>query len=482
MLRSLGLLFLYTSFLGLSVNAPFIATLGYLWVDTFQPQNVAYIVLNQIPVALLMALAALGTYLLLDRRSPPRLNIGTILQVALAVWVTVTLLWAEVPDAAWSKWDWAVKTLLFAAFVPYVIRSRVQIEAFVQTYVFSLAGNIVPFGLKTLISGGGYGSNLGLQQGNSGLSEGGLLSTACLMIVPLAVYLTEHGQLVPRTKLMSLAYWGVAALAIVTAVGTYERSALIGLVVLVTYMWTRSRHKIGFTLIAGLVICLVIYATSTAWTSRISTIGDFQNESSAHGRILVWEWTLGYAFTHPFGGGFAAYLINQIEIPASGTGRTASIESARAFHSIYFEVLGEQGYPGLIMFVTVAAVTFVKLRRLAKRARGVPELEWVAGLSNALQSGLAVFMTSGAFVGIAFQPMFWYFISVSISLGAYMARVERDQGHVAIGKPGIATVRSGAPHSPAPTGSWRNRAAGPTVEISPGRGERNDQIDDRRPL
>src|ERR1700733_13396780 len=106
MLRSLWLLFLYTRFLGLSVNAPFIATLGYLWVDTFQPQNVAYIVLNQIPVALLMALAALGTYLLFDRRSPPRLNIGTILQVALAVWVTVTLLWAEVPDAAWAKWDW----------------------------------------------------------------------------------------------------------------------------------------------------------------------------------------------------------------------------------------------------------------------------------------------------------------------------------------------------------------------------------------
>ena len=62
--------------------------------------------------------------------------------------MTVTLLWAEVPNSAWANRVWAVKTLLFAAFVPYVIRSRVQIEAFVQTYVFSLAGNIVPFGLN----------------------------------------------------------------------------------------------------------------------------------------------------------------------------------------------------------------------------------------------------------------------------------------------------------------------------------------------
>ena len=71
MLRSLWLLFVYTSFLGLSVNAPFVATLGYVWVDTFQPQNVAYIILNQFPVALIMGSVAFGGYLLLDRRSPP---------------------------------------------------------------------------------------------------------------------------------------------------------------------------------------------------------------------------------------------------------------------------------------------------------------------------------------------------------------------------------------------------------------------------
>ncbi len=51
MLRSLWLLFVYVSFLGLSVTAPFVATLGYVWVDTFQPQNVAYIMLNQLPLS-----------------------------------------------------------------------------------------------------------------------------------------------------------------------------------------------------------------------------------------------------------------------------------------------------------------------------------------------------------------------------------------------------------------------------------------------
>ena len=236
MLRSLWLLFLYVSFLGISTNAPFVATLGYVWVDTFRPQDVAYIVLNQIPVALVMGAAALGLYLLLDRRSPPRLSLETGLQIALVIWVNVTMLWAQVPAAALEKWDWAFKTLAFAAFVPLVIRSRVQIEAFAQTYVFSLAANFVPFGLKTLISGGGYGTNLGLAQGNTGLAEGGLLSTVCLMAVPLAVYLSRHSQLIPRTIVVSVAYWFMAGLAIVTAIGTYERSALVGIIILAIYM------------------------------------------------------------------------------------------------------------------------------------------------------------------------------------------------------------------------------------------------------
>jgi O-antigen ligase len=281
----------------------------------------------------------------------------------------------------------------------------------------------VPFGLKTVISGGGYGSNLGLQEGNSGLSEGGLLSTASLMVVPLALYLAKHGQLVPRLKLTALAYWGIAALAIVTAIGTYERSALLGLLVLGFSMWMRTKHRISFGVVIGLVAALVLYTTSSAWNARISTIGSYQSEGSAMVRILVWKWTLGYAATHPLGGGFMSYLIDHIEV-LPGNGDPAYIQFGRAFHSVYFELLGEQGYPGLVMFVTLAAVTFFRLGRSAKRARDQPELQWVAALSNALQGGLAVFLTSGAFVGIAFQPMFWYFIALGVSLNAYMWRAD----------------------------------------------------------
>jgi probable O-glycosylation ligase (exosortase A-associated) len=431
-------------------------------VDTFQPQLVAYIVLNQLPVAMIMGIVALGSYLLVDRRSPPPLTLQTMLHVGMAVWITCTMMWAQVPDPAWDKWNWVFKTLAFSAFLPYVIRSRVQIEAFAQTYVFSLAANFLPYGMKVLISGGGYGTNLGLQAGNTGLSEGGLLSTSCLMAVPLAIFLASHSQLIPKLKVLPLGYWAIAGLAVVTAIGTYERSALVGLVILALYMWVRTEHKFGFGLLLAIGACVMIYTTSGAWSSRVSTIGEYQEDSSAMVRILVWKWTLGFVATHPFGGGFATYIINHVDVPGGGAdpGHT---EFGRAFHSVYFEVLGEHGFPGIAIFLSLAGTMFFKLRRIAKRARAYPELQWVVGLSDALQSGLAVFMSCGAFVGIAFQPMFWYFISMGVSLSAYMWRIEHQPAVAAVGWRAVTANASGTRALPANLPSWRDKVARPAA-------------------
>lgn len=453
MLRSTFLTLVYLSFLVLGMAAPFVFTLGYAWVDTFRPQAIAYIILNQIPVALIMGGLALVGYFAMDRRSPPHPTVATALTVMMGCWVTATMIWAERPDLGWLKWDWAFKTVMFSAFVPLVIRSRVQIEAFAQTYVFSLAANFVPFGLKVLISGGGYGRNLGLESGNANLAEGGLLSTVCLMAIPLALYLGRHTLLLPRSRLVALGYISLAGLALVTALGTFERSALVGMVALGFYMFMRSRNKLLFGLILVVVGVGVLFATSSSWNARIDTVAHPLEEDSALTRILIWKWTLDYAVAHPFGGGFMAYLVSRIAYP------NGLVVFGRAFHSIYFEVLGEEGWVGLALFLGVAGWTFISLRRLARHTRKIPHLAWCADMSDALQSGLAVFLTAGAFVGIAYQPAFWYFIAMSVSLREYVRRVEQPQ-KVAEGWRARALPAGEAAGSAAATGpGWRHRPA-----------------------
>lgn len=477
MLRSSWLLLLYLSFLGLGITTPFVMTLGYVWVDTFQPQTVAYFILNELPVAFIMGAAAVLTYFALDRRSPPPIMTPSVCQVLLALWMTATLLWAELPDRAWVKWDWAFKTMAFAAFVPLVIRSRVQIEAFAQTYVFSLAANFVPFGLKVLLSGGGYGRNLGLQGGNAGLSEGGLLSTICLMAVPLALFLGKHGKLIPKLPMMNVAYGGIAILAIATAFGTYERSALIGMVVLAIYMFLRSRRKLLFGSIIGLAFMIILGFMATSWNARISTINDYATESSAMTRLLIWRWTLGFSATHPFGGGFEAYGLSSIVMPPDSQNPGGYIQLGRAYHSIYFEMLGELGYPGLLMFLTVIGSSLFNLFRLSRKCRKIPDLVWVADMSDAVQAGMLVFLTSGAFVGIAFQPPFWYFVAMGVSLRAYVYHAERAESSSLTGwravaqqtRDAAATASLGSQRPSAwpgreapPLPAWRGRASAGT--------------------
>ena len=454
MLRSLWLLALYLSFIGLGFSAPFVLTLGYVWVDIFRPQEVAYILLNQFPVSMIMGLLALGSYFLLDRRSPPPLNGVTMVHFCMAIWTCVTMIWAVSPDAAWYKWDWAFKTVAFSAFLPFVIRSRVQIEAFVQVFVFSLGANFISFGIKTLISGGGYGTNLGLQQGNTGLSEGGLLSTTCLMVVPLALYLAKHHQLMPKLPFIRFGYFGLAGLSLATAIGTYQRSAIIGMVALGGFLAVRSRHKLAYTLAGVVVLGILAVATSDQWLGRVGSIGQYKEDSSAMTRLLMWKWTLDFSFRQPLGGAFSAHMISSISHPPSPTNPGGFIEFSRAFHSIYFEMLGEQGWPGLAMFVFMTLATMFSTYRLERKTKKIPELLWCSDLAVAIQAGLVAFLTAGAFVGMVFQPMYWFFIAMGVSLRAYVWRVEQMDRAPQTGWRATATslAESAGPVTP---GGWR---------------------------
>ncbi len=426
MLRSLLLLFMYFSFIGSALGVPFVATLGYVWLDLLQPQTMHTVMfLNSFPVALIMGIAALGLYAMLDRRSPPPVTPELILQVMMALWITFTSqFFAVAPDLTWDKWNWAFKTIAFTTFVPFVIRSRVQIEAFVQIFLLALAANFMPFGAKVLISGGGYGVNLGLQDGNAGLAEGGFLSTACLMAVPLALHLAAHTEILPKAKIWRLMYWTMAGLGIATAVGTYERSALLGMGILGGTVVLRSKNKIMYGIVVACVAGVIAFNAGSAYKARMGTIESYHSEGSAEARIRIWQWTLGFASSHPLGGGFNAYVTSVVEVPDSSEG-PAHVETGRAYHSSYFEVLGEQGFPGLSMFLSLAALTFWRLGRMRRMTKGVPDFEWVASLCSATEVGLAVFFTSGAFVSLGFQPMFWYFIAITLCLNGYLYNAQR---------------------------------------------------------
>jgi putative inorganic carbon (HCO3(-)) transporter len=418
-MRDLLVLLVFLAYLSVGALVPFVAALGYVWVDTFYPQSVSYGLLSYVPVSLAMAVVAVGSYALLDRRAMPIPGKHFWLTALMVVWATLTCTWAVLPDFAWSKWNWAVKTMAFSAFMPFFFRSRLQIEAFVLTWLFSAVIHIIPVGIKTLHSGGGYGFELGVIGGNSLLAEGSTLSIVCAMFIPLLFWVRKHSLLVPE-RLRTPGCVGYSALAGVAAIGTVERTALITFGVMGLGMLARSRRKTLAALIMGVAILGAGFVTSAQWAARIETTTNYGDDNSALTRLAIWKWTINFANEHPLGGGFESYQVSQI-VTTMADGSTI-VQHGRAFHNSFIEVLGEQGYVGLAIFVALCASTLLSMRRVRRLTRDVEAFAWIRDLAGALQLVLLVVMAGGMFVGIAFQPVFWYVFALGECVRQHVRR------------------------------------------------------------
>ena len=431
-MQSLFLSAVFAAFMVAGVYAPFAAALGFIWVDIVRPQQLAYSIINGQPLSFIAAVVTLVLFAAKDKKAPPKFGPILSLIALFLVWITFTTALSTFPTQAWSKWDWASKVVIFALLIPYIFRSRVQIEAFLLVFVFSSGTILFSAGIKTLLGGGGYGTLAVLGTGNTGLSESSTLAVVCVMLIPLIMFLMRYTLIFPRNKLTQALFLGMIVIALSAVVGTTARTGIIAVGVMCLMSLAQSKKKMwwiaGFALTA--VVIMNLDLSSTRWGSRMSTIETYNSDGSAMGRIKVWQWTVEYIGSHPLGGGFDAYLHNRI-LGAGPDGETQYLPDGqiggKAFHSIYFEVLGEQGIPGFIMYYLMVALTLMKLFKLKKTWKDDPGLGWVSALANAMVTMIMVFLAGGSFVGIAYQPYIFYLVGFTVALDQYAARVVRDQ-------------------------------------------------------
>ena len=371
----------WVSLIALGCVAPFVMALAYIWVDLFRPHDVAPALGQLLPFSLTTAVLTIGAYLVLDRRDPPRLGLLTALLVVWAGWITLTTTWAMFPASAWWKWDWAFKTVLFTALLPFCFRSRIQMEAALLVILCCIASNVVPFAIKSVFGGGGYGRPFGLIDINGGWGgEGSTLGTYAFACLPLVAYLQRHSLLAPARGWLRWVYLAAPGIAAIGAFGTFARAALIACFVWAALAWWQSRRKLMVAVMMVAAAAAVVPLMGDAWLARISTIlratpgrerqhppaglgMDHRPRQSSPGRRRLQR------------------LSRQPHRDARPDGQEI-VEQGRAFHSIYFEVLGEHGWIGLAIFFAIFAVFFLDMRRIRRQVRDRPDLEWLGDLAR----------------------------------------------------------------------------------------------------
>lgn len=424
----------------LAFKRPFIFTLIYAYIDIVAPQRLSYFMLNSIPLSLIVfALAVLG-FLVSDEKKDVRIAPRWVLMILLLCYCGYTTTIADEPLYAQEKWAWVWKALVFAAFLPLTLRTRLRIEALALTMVLCASTLIVTGGIKTAAGGGGYGVLVLLVDNNSGLYEGSIISTVAIAIIPLILWLAKHGTIFkPEWRVYVYAAALIFA-ALLIPVGTQARTGLVCIVVMAVLLLRFNKYRFVYAAAAATIAIMSIPFLPQSFVERMQTIENYEQDESASTRIAVWSWTWEYVKQNPMGGGFDAYRQNKIKyeikvIDENGMA-TGEIESGakdiedegRAYHSSYFEMLGEQGWPGLIIWllIHVGGVWRMEMIQRMYKKRNRKDEEWVAPLAIALQNAQIIFLVGSLFVAIAFQPFVYMLVGMQIGLDTYLARRRKE--------------------------------------------------------
>ena len=418
------------AFIIVGFTRPAVATCAVVWVDLYKPQILSFSFLSGKPISMIIVAYCFLIYLICQKKlSFPRRRAYVVLMPLFMAWITITTMRALFPEAAWIKHDFAFKTMLVTLLIPFAIQNRSQFELLLWTIFCALGYFMFSSGIKSVFGGGGY--NVALITSPRGIywDEGSTLAAQSIAMIPIIVYLAKYSMMAASKPWLRKFLWLVAASGVLLLVGTQARTGLVTLAFLVLLYFLYSRHKLRIGMVVLLIPILALPFMPSAWTDRMSTIFSSNEDSSAVGRLLVWRWTIDFANRNPvFGGGFHAYLANAGQLTDYQEHDEADIfmEKAKAYHNIFFEVLGEHGYVGLIIFLLIIGHTY---KILIGYYRNPGSEDWQRSFGLLGMMSITTFCVGGMFIGVAFSPWIYlmYAIAVSFDNANYAKRKESPQ-------------------------------------------------------
>jgi len=401
--------------LPLVFRTPRIGAYLWAWLSIMNPHKLTYGFARNFPFAYVVALSTLLSFLFAgkDRKPFPVSNI-TVVYLLLIFWMSLTCLFAmNKPELVSERWIFVMKIHLMLLVTLMLIRERKPIETLIWVVTFSVGFYGIKGGIWTILGGGGgrvWGPAGSMIEDNNGLG------LALVILVPFVYYLY---QITSRKYLRAilLASGGLMCFSIL---GSQSRGALLALVAMTFFLALKSKRPVLMSVLLVAMLGTAVLFMPETWTNRMQTIQTYDQDSSAMSRLYTWKTLLNLAIDRPLvGGGFRTDnpLVFALYAPASVGGYTGG--EVLVAHSIYFEALGEHGFPGLLFYLLLGFFTWRKAGKLARQTRDDPEFgEWVPLLMRMVQVSLTGFSVGGAFLSLTHFDLPYYIVSYVILVDA----------------------------------------------------------------
>ncbi|HEX6006087.1 MAG TPA: putative O-glycosylation ligase, exosortase A system-associated [Burkholderiales bacterium] len=369
------------------------------------PQGYVWGFAQEFPYAMIIGGTTLaGLLYARDRKAPP-LTAQTVLLFLLFAWMTLTTVFAWSPESAWDQWTKVLKIFVMVFATMMLIHGERKIRVLMLSLAVPLAFFGVKGGVFTLLTGANH-----RVQGPGGFLGGNTeIGLALSMVLPFIVVIAEQ----QKVWWMRAGAWITFWLTVIATLFTYSRGAALGLAAVMAVIFLGLKRK----LLVVILVVPVLAVAGAVWvperlTDRVATIENYEADGSAMGRIQAWGVAWNVAVRNPLGAGFnlhATDFSRWISYASLILGQQHTI----AAHSIYFQMLGDQGFIGLGLFLGLLVTTLRGLQRVRKSARKDPRLAGFERIAWATQAGLVGYAVSGAFLSLAYFDLFYAFVGLS---------------------------------------------------------------------
>jgi probable O-glycosylation ligase (exosortase A-associated) len=376
-----------------------------IWNAYFRPEQWVWGgTISSLNLSVTIGIYLVATALLSGQAFVMTARIGLLL--AFFAQTLVSTFFAEHFAWSWTYWIEFAKVVLVSYLIVVLVSDRRRFRLAILVIAYSVGFECAKQGwTQLLLNPGGQNNNIVVFLGdNNGVALG------TMMLVPL------FGALVRTATSRSEAFVHRFFLVgvFMRGITTYSRGGFVAAGIIGLLTLYRSQHKIRALIGVVVMAALVSSVMPEKFWDRMATITASSKEldASARGRLHFWEVATAMANAKPFTGvGF-----NGFERSYAAYDTTKDFGEDRSVHSVWFGLLSELGYPGLLLFVAILLSSISSCRQVGAIATRDPSRSDLGHYAQALSTSLFVYAAGGTFLPAQYNEMLWHFVGMTIAL------------------------------------------------------------------
>ncbi len=424
-MRDIALLIIVGGLLPWILMRPQVGIYAWSWLGYMNPHRLTFGFAYSFPFAQSVALATLLSILFWKQPKRIPMNGLVVLWFVFLAWLLVTTIFAMYSDHAWEQYAKVMKIQLIIFLTMMVIRTRKEVDILLWVIALSIGFYGIKGGLFTIQTLGG-----GRVWGPPGgyIQENNALAVALLMVLPLFYYLRMQAKRAIVRHLML----GAMLLMVISVIGSQSRGALLAICATGAFLWLKTPGKLLSGVLMVLLAIGIFSFMPQSWHDRMGLIENYQEDDSAMGRIAAWKMAFNLGNGRITGGGFNTWKPTTYRLYSDNP---EDWDRYTAAHSIYFNMIGEHGWIGFILFASIFISAWRMASGIIKKARGSPDLKWAADLMRMMHVSFIAYGVGGAFLQLSYFDLPWHLVSIIIICRVIVINELNDKSKVGVDQP-----------------------------------------------